>query len=332
MTRVDPTPGAGGAGSAGATGPAVSLVIQRRVLPGSDETYRTWQRKLGTVLSTWPGFLGRDVIEPSPPTQTDWVLVQRFVDVDAARGWLQSSERAALFEEIADHFVGQEEIHLVTENERAIPDAASIIVTSRVDPKSETAFLAWQRKISAAEAAFPGFQGHKIERPTPGVQEDWTVILSFDTDEHLAAWTESPQRQRLLAEGEAYNSEMRVSKSRYGFGFWGQDRPSRLMIFKDNLLVLLVLYPIVFLFGYLVGTPFLSGVPFWLSLFIGNVVSTQLLGWLVAPWIFRVFAWWHTPGIGARREVLGYVVLVVLYGASMALDAWLIARGPLGGS
>ncbi|WP_216363437.1 antibiotic biosynthesis monooxygenase [Subtercola boreus] len=313
-------------------GPAVSLIIQRRVLPGSDDAYRAWQRKLGNVLATWPGFLGRDVIEPSPPSQTDWVLVQRFVNVEAARSWLQSSERAALFDEIKGHFVGQEEIHLVTEDERKTPDAASIIVTSRVEPADEAAFLSWQRKISAAEANFPGFQGHKIERPTPGVQEDWTVILSFDTDEHLAAWTDSPQRRKLLAEGEAYASDTRVSKAKYGFTFWNTDRPSRLMIFKDNLLVLLVLYPIVFLFGYLIGSPFLSGVPFWLSLFIGNIVSTQLLGWLVAPWIFRVFAWWHTPGIGTRREVLGYVVLAVLYAASMALDALLIALGPLGGA
>jgi antibiotic biosynthesis monooxygenase (ABM) superfamily enzyme len=312
-------------------GPAVSLVVQRRVLPESDEVYRAWQRKLGNVLATWPGFLGRDVIEPSPPAQFDWVLVQRFVDVEAARGWLQSAERAALFEEIQAHFVGQEEIHLVTEDERKVPEAASIIVTSTVDPADEGAFLAWQRRISAAEANFPGFQGHKIERPTPGVQEDWTVILSFDTDEHLTAWMESPQRTKLLAEGSAFASDMRVSKARYGFTFWNDDRPSRLMIFKDNLLVLLVLYPIVFLFGYLVATPFLSGTPFWLSLFIGNVVSTQLLGWFVAPWIFRVFAWWHKPGIGSRREVLGYVVIAVLYAASMALDALLIALGPLGG-
>ncbi|RFA09831.1 antibiotic biosynthesis monooxygenase [Subtercola boreus] len=312
-------------------GPAVSLIIQRRVLPGSDDVYRAWQRKLGNVLSVWPGFLGRDVIEPSPPSQTDWVLVQRFANVEAARGWLQSPERAALFDEIKEHFVGQEEINLVTEDERKAPEAASIIVTSRVAPADEAAFLSWQRKISAAEANFPGFQGHKIERPTPGVQEDWTVILSFDTDQNLAAWTDSPQRQKLLAEGEAFASNTRVSKAKYGFTFWSTDRPSRLMIFKDNLLVLLVLYPIVFLFGYLISEPFLSGVPFWLSLFIGNIVSTQLLGWLVAPWIFRVFAWWHKPGIGSRREVLGYVILAVLYAASMALDALLIALGPIGG-
>ncbi|QWT23798.1 antibiotic biosynthesis monooxygenase [Subtercola sp. PAMC28395] len=308
-------------------GPVVSLIIERRVLPGSDEIYRAWQKKLGAVLAAWPGFIDRRVIEPSPPTQVDWVLVQRFVNAEAARRWLQSPERTALFEEIKDHFVGHEDIHLVTEAETQAPRAASLIVTSHVEPADETAFLSWQRRISAAEASFPGFLGHKIERPTPGVQEDWTVILSFDSDASLTAWETSPVRTKLVKEGEAFNSQMRVSRSSYGFDFWGAGRQSRATIFKDNLLVLLVLYPIVFLWGYFIGAPLLeaNGVPFWASLFIGNVVSTQLLGWFVAPWIFRVFDWWHKPGVGTRRNVIGYVTLAVLYAASMGLDAWLVS-------
>ncbi|CAN5311450.1 antibiotic biosynthesis monooxygenase [soil metagenome] len=311
-------------------GPAVSLIIERRVLPGSDDVYREWQKKLGAVLAVWPGFIDRRVIEPSPPTQVDWVLVQRFVNAEAARSWLQSPERTALFDEIKGHFVGHEDIHLVTEELDETPRAASIIVTSHVEPADETAFLSWQRRISAAEASFPGFLGHKIERPTPGVQDDWTVILSFDSDAHLSSWENSPVRAKLLKEGEAYNSQMRVSKSTYGFNFWGSDRQSRATIFKDNLLVLLVLYPIVFLWGYFIGSPLLeaNGVPFWASLFIGNVVSTQLLGWFVAPWIFRVFDWWHKPGVGVGRNAIGYVILAVLYAASIGLDAWLISLKP----
>ena len=45
---------------------------------------------------------------------------------------------------------------------------------------------------------------------------------------------------------------------------------------KQNMLVLLLLYPVVFLFGLLVQTPLLTGragLPFAVALFIGNVVS-----------------------------------------------------------
>ena len=53
------------------------------------------------------------------------------------------------------------------------------------------------------------------------------------------------------------------------------------------MMVLLLLYPVVFLFGLWVQTPVLmgkAGLPFWLALFIGNVVSVLLLNWLV-PWV-----------------------------------------------
>lgn len=43
----------------------------------------------------------------------------------------------------------------------------------------------WQRKISAAEAGFRGFRGHKVERPVQGITEDWTIVLSFDTEDNL---------------------------------------------------------------------------------------------------------------------------------------------------
>ena len=46
------------------------------------------------------------------------------------------------------------------------------------------------------------------------------------------------------------------------------------------MIVLLLLYPVVFLFGAWVQTPLLmerAGLPFWLALFIGNVVSVLLL-------------------------------------------------------
>ncbi|OYX82491.1 MAG: antibiotic biosynthesis monooxygenase, partial [Azorhizobium sp. 32-67-21] len=54
-----------------------------------------------------------------------------------------------------------------------------------------------------------------------------------------------------------------------------------------------------------------------LSLFIGNVVSTQLLGWWVAPAAFKLFGWWLGPEPGKGKEMLGYGVLAILYALSM---------------
>jgi hypothetical protein len=83
-----------------------------------------------------------------------------------------------------------------------------------------------------------------------------------------------------------------------------------------------VLYPIVFLSGYFISAPFLDskGVPFWLSLFVGNLFSTQLLGWLAVPVIFPLF------GCGTLEAGRRLRLLLTLHAISMAGYAWLLSR------
>ncbi len=320
-------PGPVATGPDGADG-AVALVVHRRLAESSADAYQAWQQRVEARLASWPGFLDRQVIPPNPPVQVDWVIVQRFRDTASARAWLQSPDRAELAAEIADHFIGNDEIHLVTENRRDLGNVVSALISARVAPELEREFLAWQRSIAAAESRFDGFVGHKVERPIPGVQDDWVVLLSFDSDEHLDAWLSSPERAALLAEGERFNRDLRLVRSSYGFGFWSGDKSTAAPdpVFKSNLLVLLMLYPVVFLWGYFISDPLFAshGVPFWLSLFIGNVVSTQLLGWWLVPWAFRRFRWWMRPG-PARSQVAGYVIIGALYAVSMATYAMLLA-------
>ena len=64
--------------------------------------------------------------------------------------------------------------------------------------------------------------------------------------------------------------------------------------------------------------------PIWLSLFVGNLVSTQLLGWWLVPTAFKALDWWVTPKAGFGRQIAGYALLAALYGASMGLYALLL--------
>ena len=121
----------------------------------------------------------------------------------------------------------------------------------------------------------------------PGVQDDWLAILRFDTEANLQAWLDSPERQKLLREAEAFTEEFHARIVRTGFDQWfpvpaaGASPPA---VWKQNMLVLLMLYPVVFLFGLSVQTPLLigrAGLPFAVALFIGNVASVaaaQLAG------------------------------------------------------
>ena len=86
---------------------------------------------------------------------------------------------------------------------------------------------------------------------------------------------------------------------------------------KQNMIVLLTLYPTVFLFGSFVQTPLLvgRGIPFWLALFLANAVITGVLGWYFVPWASRALDWWlnPTPAAGPRVNWAGVGLIVALY-------------------
>ena len=61
-----------------------------------------------------------------------------------------------------------------------------------------------------------------------------------------------------------------------------------------------------------------AGMPFWLALFIGNVVGILLLNYLV-PWGSARFAWWLQPAgrSPVKTHLAGVAVLVALYALSL---------------
>lgn len=82
-------------------------------------------------------------------------------------------------------------------------------------------------------------------------------------------------------------------------------------------MVLLLLYPIVFLFGIYVVNPYLLGwakLPFPVALFLSNVASIILLNYLV-PWTSNHFTWWLSPPgkRSAKVDLAGAALISILY-------------------
>ena len=83
------------------------------------------------------------------------------------------------------------------------------------------------------------------------------------------------------------------------------------------MIVLLLLYPIVFLFAVFVQTPLLmnwAGLPFPVALFVGNAVSVVLLDFLIPRTSLR-FGWWFRPDAAeyVRRTIAGAALVALLY-------------------
>jgi antibiotic biosynthesis monooxygenase (ABM) superfamily enzyme len=298
----------------------VTLITQTRVRPERNDDFAVWQQRISDAVAKFPGFIDHKVMPPNPPTQTDWVIVQRFASSEQARTWLRSPERLRLVSEAQPMLIGHDDIHLVEDDaEGRPPEAISAVISMRIVPGQEGAFQAWSQRIAAAQAHYPGFQGFKVNPPIPGVQEDWVTVLQFDTEPHLNAWMTSPERLKLLEEAKPFTADTHYRTVRSGFDQWFRvGGAAHAPVWKQNMLVLLALYPTVFLFGFFVQTPILMrqlGWPFWLSLFASNVAGVIILNWLV-PWVSKRFDWWLQPaGIETeKRNLIGIVVVVVLYG------------------
>jgi uncharacterized protein len=305
---------------------AVTLVTQTRVREGMAEEFGQWQSAISAAVREFPGFLAQAVLPPNPPVQVDWVIQQRFADIAAASAWLRSEERARLLDAGQPMLAGPDDVHVVRDNAAGVHAApVSVVISSRIKPGQEAAFRNWEQRIATAQAQAPGFQGYRFEPPIPGVQDDWLAILRFDTEESLQAWLYSPERKELLQQAAPFLVEYHARVAHTGFEQWfpsaggGAPAPA----WKQNMIVLLLLYPVVFLFGLWVQTPVLmgrAGLPFWLALFLGNVVSVLLLNWLV-PWVSRCFGWWLAPASSAGKwtSLSGAALIVVLYGVWLFL-------------
>ncbi len=305
----------------------VTIVTQTCVREGSGEAFARWQGETSRVIAGFPGFIEQRLLPPNPPLQVDWVILQSFTSLEDAKSWLGSSERQKRLEGVASMLVGRDDVHIVRDGEAVRPSPVSAVISTRVKPGKEAEYRAWERRIAAAQSRAAGLQGYRFEPAVPGVQEDCVAFLRFDSEANLAAWLDSPERKALIEEARDLTEEFhtRIVRSAFDHWFGAADGSAGAgpAAWKMNMIVLLLLYPIVFLFGFYVQTPYLGkalGLPFSVALFCGNAVSTVLLAFLV-PIVANRTGWWLAPtGAHARRvEILGAALIVVLYAAMIAL-------------
>jgi antibiotic biosynthesis monooxygenase (ABM) superfamily enzyme len=304
----------------------VTIVIQTRITADMDAAFAAWLRRISAVVASQPGFVTETVMPPSPPAQLDWVILQRFASVDAATAWLRAEQRQRLVAEVQPMLVGSDDVHLVADaGAGALPAPVSAVISTRIKPGQEPAFLEWGRRIAAAQAKYPGFQGYRREPPVPGVQEDWLTILRFDSQEHLDQWLNSPERKKLLEESVAFTDTYHVRTVRTGFDQWfdvpGSAPPSA---WKQDMTVLLVLYPVVFLLNEWLQKPILVGIfglPYWAFLFVNIVVGVMLLS-LILPHVSRLLGWWLRPPERDWKADLAGAALVAVFYTVLLMAAW----------
>ena len=309
----------------------VSIVTQTSVRPERAEDFARWQGETSTIVATFPSFIEQRLLPPNPPLQVDWVILQRFETLAAAQAWLASPQRQKRIEGVGPMLVGRDDVHLVQDDASAARVApVSAVISTRVKPGMEAEYRVWERKVAAAQSRAPGLQGYRFEPAVPGVQEDHVAILRFDSQANLDAWLNSAERKQLVEEAAPLTAEFHTRMAQSGFEQWFRDAAPAggppLAAWKMNMIVLLTLYPVVFLWSVWFGLPILATklqMNFPLALFIGNVFSVSATAFLV-PWTARyVLPWWFpsSPGGSSRTSILGAVTVLAAY-AAMVFVFW----------
>jgi uncharacterized protein len=306
-----------------------TVVAVQRPKRGCVDASLTWQETVNTAAARFPGYLGTELLRPGSDDEGGWTTIYRFASVDRLKSWLEGDELHRLLDQAADLFVDAPSRHVML-SEHA-EDTVTVVFSHRVDPRDEVDFQAFQRRTADAAQRFPGFRGNELLKPVPGIEDKWTALNRFDTAEHLDAWLESPERQRLLAEeGKRFaDFELHRISPRYGSWFSSLapgEETSAPPAWKSAVSVLVGLYPTVFLLTLGLDEAW-PGAELWLSLLVGSVLSVTLLTWVVMPVLTRLFRFWLAPESAhpdPRRDALGTAVSIACLTLAAAIF-WLVS-------
>ncbi len=190
--------------------------------------------------------------------------------------------------------------------------------THRVDPLRRGQFLESQAHLRKMVMNYEGFISEDIPALiNEGVQEGDILIfetsLRFDTAENCLKWIDSKERRNLLQAAENTGYEFEGNVNSEGYSRWlsrNLTKPSP--VWKINLLVLLVLYPTVMIFGILLHRPSYIDFPTWML--FANTCSVAFTGWIAVPWVSRVYQQW-LQGKGTKKQqaiALATIVIILL--------------------
>ena len=296
------------------------LSLKVRLKADHHSAFADWQARMNGAIAAAPGFISIEFLAPTP-TENHWIIIQRFSDVAQAANWKQSvtyDELLQALKTLTDHS------HI----EEVLPDTSSMIggvtevIVAEVFPEKQQDYLKWSGKIHQLEAKAPGFRGVYVQSPIQTSGRFWITLLQFDTMENLDRWLNSTQRLDLLEESKSLVSYFETHRviSPYAGWFASIAKVGELpSVWKQTMLVLLVLFPIVMLeFKYL--SPLMTQLNISLSTFIGNALSVSLISFPMLPIAIYFLKWWLSPNKKYRQLIVftGTLFVISLY----LLEIW----------
>jgi uncharacterized protein len=294
--------------------PAI-ITLKVEIKSDDKNEFVDWQADVNTKISNARGFVSLEFSSPFEE-QKSWLIVQCFTDPETSSAWRNSNVYKDLIEKLKALAINQE-VKEVESNESSEKGITEVIVTE-VSPGKEEDFRAWSAKIHQVEAKFPGFRGVYVQSPKGG--KHWITLLQFDTMENLDRWLQSPERKNVLQESKPFISSLESHRvvSPYAGWFASIVRTGELPpVWKQTMLVLLVLFPIV-VFEIKFFSPLTAGLNPSLGTFIGNALSVTLISFPMMPIAIWFLGWWLSKH-SLKTTIVGTMLIGLLYLIEIAL-------------
>jgi antibiotic biosynthesis monooxygenase (ABM) superfamily enzyme len=294
-----------------------TVMAAQRVRPERTDDFLRTQEKISAAMQRFPGFLGKELIRPSPGLQEEWVSVFRFSSTESLRRWMESDERRAMIAELDAWAEGPGSLQIVAGDDEEVPPV-TVVFSHRVKEESWEKFRMWRDDIMREMRGWSGFLGVDVFDPRMGIQEESVMIVRFGSATSFEGWMGSARRARLIERLEPLVEGYTARPLGSGLGGWFSfddtpTAPSEPPRWKQILMVTLGLYPTVMLLAVFIDPWLRQWVPFPVQMLIGNLVCVSLLTWPVMPWLNKRFGRWLTP-VTKRlgSEVAGVLVIVLL--------------------
>ena len=174
-------------------------------------------------------------------------------------------------------------------------DQISLVVRRRIHPELQEAFEVWLDGIIDSAARFDGHQGTQVLRPPDPAEQDYVILLRFNTRQQLSAWRDSEIGRSWLERGEAFMRRSAHVEHITGLEFWfripshAASRPPPK--YKMAIATVVGLYPLILF----VSPRFSNALDFLappLNVFVTVVCMVLFMTYLIMPVVTRSMARW----------------------------------------
>lgn len=176
-------------------------------------------------------------------------------------------------------------------------DFVTLVIQHSVQPAATDKYELWLREIAQECRRFKGHLGVNIIRPH-GASSPYTIVLRFDSHEHLRGWIESDTRERLIQDAHPLLLDAEELELQTGLEYWFTPPGSKQVHakpFKQFLITLSAIFPLTVVVPWALH-PLITRVPFLAdpiaAKFLTAVLIVLLMVYVIMPRYTRLVAGW----------------------------------------